>query len=493
MPGDCLNEATKKILYFLVLEASLITSFFTLVRSGFFIEHSVETEFIILLVSVNMLSIHPLFPEGSGSKVYVSSIAFSITLLLAILSSGNLPALSMLSVTTVLQAAWIVGRPRILIYRWITSVSFFIFMVLASTLLRILPGNLSGTGLTLIVGSVLDSENPAGVPLLFKSALVLYGSSVVFTLSFQYLILISVLSWLIPENFYLIWKLFLTDRGVRAAGGTVRGVPSLMNSAAVVLSCQCEGVVASVPAISSLLVGILILPLIAESTLMLVASNLIFTMMLRRGETGFRRLRRVLNRIMPVPAVILLILLPPISIYGAMTGAETSIYYFYGLAAIMFLAGIIAGYSLFDRFLKAEARPFISMLSFFASATAMFIWFLPVFSTYAFLNYGLYALMDLSSIVAGIVAALGVKTSGRNGSVLFTESISMMFPLVSLVIFYYSISSPDPIWWQFPVSSQIPFAIIMLLISLPLLWLTTILSVSTAGTGDGDHARGQET
>lgn len=416
-------------------------------------------------------------PKKYSVKIYLSSFAAVLFVILGIVSLGNLTASVLLFIAGGAQMLWLRNMNGSTRYRFLLSVVFVSSMIVFSSLLRIVPGNLDVRNLSLLVGSILDDVSPAGVPLLFGGGIVIYGSISLITISLQYLAIIALLGGLVPENFYLIWRILSNGSspgGIRSLGRTPQ---QLLTTGGVILSCQCEGIVAAAPAIASLLVGLLILPLISEATLLILLSNVLFSLALRKGADFIGKIRNAIGGSSTITGVVLLVLLIPTSITGAALGWETSIYYFFGLNSLMFLAGSMVGYASLRKS-EIRIRGFLSILFvLFLSMLMMFAWFIPSVSLLAYNSYLIYSGMEVFSILAGILAALAFHSTNSKGKLLILETIAMMFPVVSLVVMTYSVVSIVPIWSEFSPDSQLPFAIILLMLSLPVLWLTTILSV----------------
>lgn len=443
---------------------------------GIFIEPYVKLEYLLFLALVGFAGIFPLLPKEWKSRTYLSAASFTMWITLAILYAGSAFATVPLAALAFLQL-WIVARQeRGLRNRWIVSVSFLLFMFFVSSLLRIEATSITSGPNLFLVGSIYDDEAPAGVSLLFASAIVLYGKYAVLTFSFQYVVILVILAYLIPENFYLIWRIVHAGDGTRS-GTRIRGLstPTLSGSV-VALSCQCEGIVAAAPAISSLLVGILVLPLIGEAVILVLVGNILFLGALKNRSGLIIILLRIASGVR-IPSVALLVITMTVSFLGALLGLEYSIFYFYGLALVMYFGGFLGGFSAIHPVLRDSNRPGAGFALLALSMVSMLAWFFPFFSALAFNKFLIYLVMDLASILGGLAGGIGLILVGKRLSGIYMETVAMMFPLLGLFIFYYSVVSPNPIWPQFSLLSQFTFAVVMTELAIPILWLVTVASI----------------
>jgi len=479
---------------YIIVIVSLAAYFFFLFRDNLvYIEPQVFTFSLSLVIIIFILSLSLIYDTGRMQNIrryLMMSFLFIIIILMLVTPNpvfvvpGSYPSILhtfALIFTNFLFLPFLIIAFlfSLLIYRkefpgTSSSLMLFVFialglfMVLVSGILRMNP---LGTG-KLLVGSIYDDENPAGVPVLFAYSLILYSNTFVTTLSVQFIVLILVDLSLIVQNFSFIFRLVSRDRGYIASNA--------VSAALITVSCQCEGLIATLPAIASLLVSILIYPLIIEGVLLVLLTNILLYFYFLKGkkylpfENGtFHRLleRRVMILPMVAPIVILVL--------GSLIGLQFSIYFLYGINILMFIGGIIF-FGFLRRVMQLEYRlDYARSVSLFVvSAVLMFSWFVPFLTSSVINSNALYVLMVILTFLSGITTSILYNGLADRSRGILIESTAMMFSLTGLIMLYTSLELRSNPWHMFASYSVSVFAILLVMLSFPLLWLTTNIALN---------------
>ncbi|MGC8506036.1 MAG: hypothetical protein ACP5NK_04945 [Thermoplasmata archaeon] len=494
MVDRCMKGVAWRIARYLVVITSLVAYFFFLFRDNLvYIEPGVvDLSFLLillfLLLSLSLISGNLGFP--SVRRYLMLSFMFIIILLILVTPNPVFKApdtyaaalrVVVLIFTNLLFLPFLVIALlfSLLIYSdenpgrgnrvaLLTFIILGLFMLLVSGILRV---NTIGTG-RLLIGSIYDDENPAGVPALFAYSLILYSNTFVTTLSIQYMLLILLDLSLIVQNFTFIFSLVSRDRSYVASNA--------VSSALIAVSCQCEGLIATLPAIASLLVSILIYPLIIEGVLLVLFTNMLLYFYFIRGRR-YRPLEKsffggiLTSRIMTLPMVAPIVIL----FLGSLAGFQYSIYFIFGVNILMFLSGVIFFWFLSKvMFLNFKLDTARSLSLFITSTVFMFTWFVPSVTESVITNTAVYALMVILTFLSGIVTGIlyhGLKDRARG---ILMESVSMMFSLTGLVMLYSSLELRINPWYMFAGYAVSIFAIILIITSFPVLWLSTNIALN---------------
>ena len=358
---------------------------------------------------------------------------------------------------------------------WLASLlTALMAMILLSGLIRILP---SAQGIGMLVASISDDVTSGGTPVLFIGGLVFFTKYLVFSISLQALLMFSILSFLLVENYFLIIS-FIRGSSKSIIGGQVSG-------ALTVLSCQCESITAAFPSIVSLVLTASILPLIFESILLVFLTNILLR---RRYMLGKRS--PLLDSIYPVKNVnafivlasVTIIALPLIETIGVYYGLQSSLYFFGSLDFLMLIAGIFV-VLLVEKsgmlHLHADSRAAI-IFALLVSSFSMFAWFYPPLALNALSCGSAFALMSITSFAGGIAAGLVYIGVGKEGKKLFLEFLAMMFTMFAIVVFYVSILTGYTIWSFFGLTEQVIFSIALWVVALPFMWVATNIALNSS-------------
>ena len=118
-------------------------------------------------------------------------------------------------------------------------------------------------------------------------------------------------------------------------------------------------------------------------------------------------------------------------------------------------------------------------LSLFAISTVfMFSWFVPSVTEYVITNIAVYALMVILTFLSGMMT--GILYHGLNDRArgILMESVSMMYSLTGLVMLYSSLELRINPWYMFAGYAVSIFAIILVVLSFPVLWLSTNIALN---------------
>lgn len=345
-------------------------------------------------------------------------------------------------------------------------------MIMLSGLLRGFPSTQS---IGILVASISDDVQPGGTPLLFLGGIVYFTHYFVFSISVQALLLFTVLSFLLVENYFLIIR-FVRKNSRSVIGGQVSG-------ALTVLSCQCESITAAFPSIVSLILSAAIVPLIMESIILVFLTNFLLRKYFMVGKRS-----RILDSVYPLKkrktfsilSASVIILLPLLETIGVYFGLQSNLYFFGGINFIMFIGGILAGVLTFNFVLPSfrfGSRMIPAILA-AISSVAMLVWFYPALTAVTISNAGIYAAMSVISFAGGILSGIVYHGIREGGKYLFLEFLAMMFTMFAILIFYISILFAYNIWPAFNLTDQVIFSIGLWVVTLPLMWLSTNIALN---------------
>jgi len=352
-----------------------------------------------------------------------------------------------------------------------TSIVFMIMMVLA-TLLRVnyVPENIG-----ILVGSVYDDVLPGGVTLMFQYGLVLFSKYFVVTVSPQTILLFSLLSALLVENYVMIFK-FVGKHARSVLGGH-------LTQAVSVVSCQCESLVAAFPSIVTLLLSFLAVPLIVESVILAGITNYLLR---KRFLTGRRSL--LLNSLWPMKkrgvfivfAVIFIFAVTILEPIGVFYSLQRSLYFYGSINFLMLISGSFFSIVLLRLFnVKGGGWNFATLILLSVGTVSMFIWFIPDLVVKAVTSPGIFVVMSTISFASGILFGLSYVLSDIGFKKVILEYIPMMFTLFAMVIFFYSVVTSYTVWPIFGLIQQFFFSLSVWIVFLPIMWLSTVTVLNT--------------
>jgi hypothetical protein len=218
--------------------------------------------------------------------------------------------------------------------------------------------------------------------------------------------------------------------------------------------------------------------LLSESIALLLFSNFMLTVFLTKRS----RLKIVSNikdirnsNVFPLLAIFFIIITPVAETIGIALHLEfTSLLFFYGINILMFVAGIFLVYVLTKIGIKPTIiNNKIKITLVIVASLLMFIWFIPSIAYYAYTYYTFYLLMNIFSLVAGLITYT-VYINLYQLKRAYVEFNSMMFSMTALIIFYISLINVTTLYPLYGVTQQIYFSAILWGVALPFMWLSTI-------------------
>lgn len=356
--------------------------------------------------------------------------------------------------------------------KFLASSIVFIIMMFLATLLRenFVPENIG-----ILVGSVYDDVLPGGVTFMFQNGLVFFSKYFVVTISPQTILLFSLLSALLVENYVLIFR-YVGRHAKSVLGGH-------LTQAVSVVSCQCESLVAAFPSIVTLLLSFLALPLILESVVLAGITNFL----LRRRFLPSRS-SRILQSLWPIKrrsifiltTSIFLLAIPVVEIIGIYYGLQNTLYFYGSINFLMLLGGTFFTILLLELLtVKGRDWNFLTVSLLAVGTVAMFVWFIPYLVAKAVVFPGIFALMNISSFLSGVVFGIAYVFSNSGFRKVIIEYIPMMFTLFAMVIFFFSVVTSYTVWPVFGLIEQFFFSISVWLVFLPIMWLSTVTVLNT--------------
>ena len=112
-----------------------------------------------------------------------------------------------------------------------------------------------------------------------------------------------------------------------------------------------------------------------------------------------------------------------------------------------------------------------------ALSTILFlIWYEPGLVTLATQIPGYFALMNISSIGSGVLIAFPIMAYKSKERIVILEYVTMMFSMSGIVLLYAT-SFNILVWNAFTLASQFYLSIILIIVTLPIMWYITNLSL----------------
>ena len=465
------------VFHLLGLVATIIAAEIGLLSNTIIVDYNVQLQFYAIFAILFAVILTLWLVSWDKLKIFLSA---ALILFYGILSVFSIPYYNLTILFAIALILEIREFHRLYGFRsregvWLASlITALMAMILLSGLLRVLP---SAQGIGLLVASIADDVTSGGTPVLFMGGLVFFTQYLVFSISIQALLMFSILSFLLVENYFLIIS-FIRGNSKSIIGGQVSG-------ALTVLSCQCESITAVFPSIVSLVLTASIIPLIFESIFLVFLTNILLR---RRYLLGKRS--PLLDSIYPVKnanafiamASATIIALPLIETIGVFYGLQSNLYFFGSLDFLMLVAGILVVLIVEKSgMLRLHIRNITAIITgLIVSTVSMFAWFYPPFALYAISNGLVFASMSITSFAGGLVAGLVYIGVGKEGKKLFLEFMAMMFTMFAIVVFYVSILTGYSIWGFFGITEQVIFSIAVWVVTLPFMWFATNIALNSS-------------
>ncbi len=470
------NRSLSAIFFHLIgLAATLLAVEIGFLSGIVIVDYDVKIEFFTMFAILAAAILASWLSPWNKVKILLSAL---IVLFYALLLIFSIPYLNITVVLILPLALEIREFHKLFGFKSNAGIWFFsiiaavMAMIFLSGLMRILS---SAQGIGMLVASISDDVTAGGTPLLFQGGLVFFTQHIVLSISVQALLMFTVLSFLLVENYFLIIS-FVRRNSKSVIGGQVSG-------ALTVLSCQCESITAAFPSIVSLVLTAAIVPLILESIILVFMTNFLLRKKYLKGKKA-----KFLEHIYPIKKVYpflatasaLIVSLPLIETVGVYYNLQSNLYFFGSLDFLMLIAGIFVA-MLIDKsgVIHLHIKSRIAITFFLAVSTiSMFVWFYPSLTLYTISNGMVFAVMSIISFAGGIVAGLVYVGVGIEGRKLFLEFLAMMFTMFSIVVFYISILTGYSIWPFFGITEQVFFSIAVWVVSLPFMWFATNIALN---------------
>lgn len=307
-------------------------------------------------------------------------------------------------------------------------------------------------------------------PFLFDLGMNIYGSVVTLSLSPFTLIIFSLISALVAENYEgFIVALRRSGKG---------GIRSALYGVTAALSCQCEACISILPAMIFLIVTTAMVPLIMESLLLLVMSNILIRLYLSgRVPSFFGRAEKYYVKNEKFLASALVLIATPVELTGIYLGWLGIPVFFFGMGMLDVLAGYTLLHSL-SGYLKVRRSVSASWAALVSGLILSFVWYYPPLTLAAFNSGAVFSVMAISGLAAGVLFGFS-HLSLRKGYVM-PETVSLIYGIFVIAIFYLSIDFRLNLWPEFPYSQTVIFEVISWAIMLPVMWIFTQLAIISA-------------
>lgn len=358
--------------------------------------------------------------------------------------------------------------------------TLFMFFVSKLLIFAVQPGNFPLTFVQ--IGSVFDTQFE-GIPFLFQGGFAFYTPFFVIMVSPASIVLFTIIAILLTENYNGIFNRL-------TKGGNHKGLHSTLYGVAGALSCQCEGCISLFPTMTALILTVAMIPLLLESLILLLATYILLTRYFGKNvRVGFLNRISGLNKLREsyVTVSVVTVLLPLYEVIGIYMGQIGNIFFFFGTGIGMVLVGY-ADVIIYSQFLNFNGKKTIPAFLIALASIIGVMWFIPAFASAAFYNAQIFAAMNISLFISGVL--FGIARSHYSGAAkkLVDEYLALMLGMIPVVILYISSTFRVLLWPEFGITQQVEFSIAAWAALLPLMWITTNLSLynaSAPATGVG--------
>ena len=463
-----------KLIYLLSLSFFFLISVILQIVEGTII-FSAATYALFYLI-VGLAALMPLLEYVFSKKLvilrfYPISIFILAMILSILLDFAYFPGLIFQAIALVFAIRYIVDFDSLKKYH--LAYVFYGFMMLAlSSLLREIPyQNIS----QVLVFNIGDDINVAGVPFFFSNGVVVAGMRYfVFSFSFQYMAIILILGFLLLENARGV----INIARIRKSGNS--SAVNLVSMSFSVFSCQCETITSIIPAIGAEILGIISLPVILES-LALSIGTFAYLHFLRNGKYGiFGKLwnsKRQGKAILAL-SISAMAISPILVTVGVFFGFQKNLLFYFGTNLGLFAASAIVFTRLFYEIrLNIKLSRMLYIVFSIITTFLMVAWYFPALLEITINNGVAFSIMGIDSIISGLILSFMLIPVDKLKRSIIYEYIVGMFPVVFVVILYYTVITSSQIWPAFSISTQLIFALILLGISLPVMWISTNYSI----------------
>jgi len=454
------------VIYFLSIIIEIIEGIFIFSGQIYYLFYSI-IGLIVLMPLLEYIS----YRKISILKFYPISIFILSTFLTILMDFNYFPALALQIIALIFSIRYIMDNDRMKKYHLVYIIYGFL-MLLLSSLLRVISFERLSQVLIFNIG---DDINVKGVPFFFSNGVVIAGMRYfVFSFSFQYMIIILILGFLLLENARKIIQISKVKN---------QGKSNLLNLTSMsfsVFSCQCETVTSIIPAIGAEILGIISLPIITESLILSIGTFLYLHFVQRERYGIFGKLwnSKKKRKGLLFIALLIMILSPILITFGVYFGLQRNLLFYFGTNLGLFAVSSLIFTRLFSEIrisigISKVLYVFLALLTIFF----MVVWYVPAVLDVAVKNGLIFSIMGLFSVLSGILLSLMLTPINKIGRSIIYEYITGMFPVVFVIVLYYTVITSSQIWPAFSITSQLIFGLVLLGISLPIMWFSTNYSI----------------
>ncbi len=427
--------------------------------------------FLILLCLMPLVEIvaprmNPIF-SGYFISIFLIGVIISI-----ILDFTELYVLLLQIISVASGIRYILGNVRRKYYR-IAYIFYGTIMFFISSLIRF--DNLEHIG-NILISNISNDISYSGIPLFFKYGMVIFSQRFfIFTISYQYVFIILTLGFLLMENSRKIIEISREGKNLKSEAF------GLTSASFSILSCQCETTTSVVPAIGAEILGIISIPIIIESLILSLLTFIFIQIIERRGENKiFKKLwsSNPANRVGIILSVAGILFIPIFITAGTTFGLESNLFFYFGTSVGVFVISSYIFFNIlgFSRFRVRQGKlTIISMVIFLL--VAMVIWYVPQVLISTVKSGILFSIMGIASILAGLVFSILILSFNRYDRIIAMEYAAGMFPVIFVIVLYYSVVTESVIWPIYNLVTQEIFSLVLLGISLPFMWFITNYSI----------------
>jgi hypothetical protein len=355
----------------------------------------------------------------------------------------------------------------------ITYIFYGFIMLVLSSLLRFVSFQLIPH---VLIYGISDDINSKGITLFFKGGIVFSGLKYfILTISFQYLILILILGFLLLENVKGIIFIAMKNRKSNA------NALNLTSTTFSIFSCQCETTTSIVPAIGAEILGIISIPVILESLVLSIGTFvLIHYWKNDKNSEFFKELwtRSGGNSKGIFVAIVLMISIPLIVTYGVYYDLQRNLLFYFLTNIGLF---VVSTYVILNLLTAMKIEFTISKVLYFILSVLililMVIWYIPYVLDSVVFSGILFSIMGIFSVISGLLLALILRPISKINRSIIYEYITGMFPIIFVIILYFTVITSSRIWPIFNITDQLIFGLVLLGITLPFMWFFTNYSI----------------
>ncbi|MHB8361779.1 MAG: hypothetical protein ACYDDC_08295 [Thermoplasmataceae archaeon] len=314
-----------------------------------------------------------------------------------------------------------------------------------------------------------------GLPLIDAYGIVYIDPPQTIVVSPFVIIMFFGVSILVTENYYEIIS-YVVGRNTFAErlSTTIYGLVSA-------LSCQCESFIAFLPALAILIIDTLFLPIIFLSIGLLMGTYILVKYVYKRGKCLriFNPEEHSKNPKMLILIMIVILFAVPVFVpMGIYLGWESSALFFFSSGMLMLLEGYITAF-IIGKILSVKKSKTQAYVYIVTGTVLSFTWFIPSLVYISYNNGFYFEIMSFTGFVGGILFGFAYIVLENKWAYLVNEYLAVIFSIFPLTVYYLSITLGIDIWGVFSLASQIQYSIVAWAVMLPLMWITTQISLNS--------------